>query len=420
MILAVLRKLAASWVIIATLMAKLNLLLRPRAADGKQRVQSMGPRGPDAWPIGRMDYTKYSPSPNRYRVWIDILFDKTNIPYPVPAVLFACVPFVIGLVTAWRWGFIAEYVRALPFYLGSLGIFWTSAMIRYASTTIHSVFEKMRPCFLVPDGSYRRLLETAFGRVVDQRANAKWFSALVLLALLATVTSFWFPDAARDVGLGNLRPSLFFPDADAPLVGTREVRAVIVFVFGVFIAGVVGQVFHGVVCLAYLIVQCAALPVLPYPEAIRHRMAGLTTFAVVLSVSYFLGVALVAVFFSDAYDDVSVLGLIAISLIGVFIFAVPQVVYMRLTARSRELRMRIRLSLTLGALGVELVERPVEVPEGVLEALRAGYAESLQLAESDDAKPLVYSPADFIWVLIGQGSAIGGFFLEGGLTAIMR
>lgn len=260
--------------------------------------------------------------------------------------------FCGGLFISLTIRFQETYLQTPAIYVGCFGIAWVLGVLRRASRTAHEVYEDLRPCFLVEDEEYRRITSGWFSKMASHGGNFLVSFSFFFLAVIAIVIRMFMPDVMQSLTIRSLGP-FFFPD-DWFSSTNLELKAAIVIYYGFLIALPLGTGARLMALNLLFLLDLQRLPVIPAARIIRARLQKLTNLYVFVSGSWFVGVALFASMFFRNVDVLAALFLGFVSLLGILVFLIPQLILTRYLARSYRLACDWSLQTLNDILGIEL------------------------------------------------------------------
>ena len=417
------------WAFVAgLLMAFLSIvLLEKRREDKDTSYTKKISELPDANPhidkevpleICSLDVQSYSTNPTEFRTWVDILFEKIKLPLPITATMIGLVPFLGGLLISSTIGFEIEYLQTIPIYIGAFGIAWVLGVIRYASRSVHRVYEELRPCFLVTDREYSSVIKTWFERMRSHRGNFWAAGFLTLLAWVVVYFSFFQSDLIQRINLTSLRPYIFpqywYTSQNLPI------KALIIAYWGVYVALPLATAGRILVYNFLFLLSLRHWPVIPIPSVVRMRLQVTNNLYILVSMTWFVGVALFGFVLFDVLDILSLVFLSILSLFGTLTFLTPQLIYRLYLVHSQKLASQWILSCFYDRLHIQLEERRLNIIPTKLGSEVAGLESLKDFVEaSKKSDTWVYDPSDFVFLIIGQIVSFGSVYLENLLKSIL-
>jgi hypothetical protein len=154
-----------------TIMAIVYWIQRSRATH---RPTANSPRD-----VNLRSFTSYTTAHDSYRMWPDYLFEFSGLPVVVTLSAIVISVFLVGLVIAWPFGFVADYVSTPADYLGLAGVALVIVAIHWGSCRVHRDFEQLRPVFTVTDAEYLKKLDKWLATFVARKRPvfARWCSS---------------------------------------------------------------------------------------------------------------------------------------------------------------------------------------------------------------------------------------------------
>jgi hypothetical protein len=313
------------------------------------------------------------------------LFEYVSFPVAVTLSLVVISVFMIGLLIAWPFGFVADYVSTPAVYLGLIGIALVTGAIHWGSCRVHRDFEHLRPVFTITDTEYLKILDKWFR--IFRSKKAAGFSSLAFFAMglvgliLAYVTS---ASDRQEFDLQMLRPVLF-----APTWYSRRFEVAgfsILFFYLVVISTTLGTGCWLLLINILFLANLRGLPVIPVPTIVRARLRRVANLYVGTSFSWSIGVILIGILSYKNYNIASGALLAFLFIVGILMFAVPQALSSSYIIRSYELLCSMGIVELYKGLGISLQERQKIPVTG--ERLADNLSDMCQM--TDRPKTLVY------------------------------
>lgn len=359
-------------------------------------------------------YQNYSTDSLEFQTWVDIIFNKVKLAYPIPAVIVGLFVFAVGYLMARSINFGNSYLNSFPIYLGTFGIVWVCSFLRYGSQSIHLAYEELRPCFSVPDKNYKTLIEGWFNRMASHRGNVFTSVVFALLALAVIYVSFFQAGIIKNLHLQTLRLALFKEGWFA--VENRLVKASIIAFYGLCIAFPLGTSFRLLILNVLLLLKLRHLPVVPLPNIIRDRLQRTTNFYIAIALSWLVGVSLFGVLFFNRLDFMSITLTLVLNLIALGIFLIPQLVYRVLLLSSSRLANQWILKSLYNQFNIDLIERTTQHSKYMADNISAKLTKMKDLAgyigASARSAHWVYNPLHFVLLITTQFFTIISPFIK--------
>jgi hypothetical protein len=357
------------------------------------------------------DYEVYSTDPAEYQTWVDIIFRKLKLPIPLVAIGLGLIVLLTGLAIASTIGFRLEYLSTYPIYIGAFGIVWVTGIIRHASLSFHSAYEELRPCFLVDDLTYKKVIDEWYTLLSNNKRNFIWVLGLFIAACIVVYFSFFCPNLVKFLNIESLRPGAF-----PSFWFTQDhihVKALIVIWFGLCVAFPLGTAARLLVINFFFLLNLRHFPVIPLGNVVRVRLRKITNLYTFISMTWFVGVALFGIVLFENLDLLSIAALLLLSSLGTLTFLTPQVVFMNFVLRSNRIASQWTLAAFCDHLNIGLRERQIlNVPTSKYFHI-AKMEDLAGFVEASSQSPLwVYDPSDFILLLVGQAISLGSVFFE--------
>lgn len=364
-----------------------------------------------------MDFGVYETQHKNYQLWVDVLFDKLRLPFPIPAILLGAIPFFIGLLISIAISFQKQYLETLAIYLGAFGIAWVLAILNHSSREFHSAYSELRPCFLVSDKEYSQLIDKWFKLFSNHKRNYIGVLVLALIAIVAVFVVYYHPALVALINSNSL--TQVFP-AYWYSVDNKFTKALIIAVWGVFVAFPLGTAARLLIFNFFFLLQLRKLPVIPIPSMIKVRLQKINGLYIFIASTWFVGVGLFGILFFDKLDFMSILGLGALSLFGTVTFLTPQFIYRQFLVQSHKVATQWVLYSFYSSLNIKLQEKattniPTEIGSDL--AKMNDLKGFIDVSKQSDA--WVYDPTDFLLLLLGQIVSFGSVYIQNLITSIL-
>jgi len=360
-------------------------------------------------------YRKYATAHQHYRMWPDYLLELFNFPVVVTLSSITIAVFLLGLVIAWPFGFVAYYIVTPAIYLGLAGIALTIGACHWGSIRAHSDYEQLRPVFTVDDATYYHILDKWFmifcGRKAVALSSSVFFIIGFVALILAYVTSL---SVRRKFGLETLRPYLVGPVWYSHRF--EHVGFSILLFFLVLISITLGTGCWVLVGNMVFLSKLRRLPVIPMPTIVRTRLRRMADLYVGTSLAWSFGVALFGILFYRDYNIVTGIFLASLFIIGILMFALPQVICRSHIIRSHERLCAMGLAELYEDLGMSLQERnqALTARERVADNLSDLYA------MTDRPKTLVYDVQNVVFWVGSELVALAAIIPHSLLTGLLH
>ena len=274
--------------------------------------------------VKALDYRKYATDPANFQTWLDVIYSKIHLPIPAASALIGATVFLSGLLIASTFDFSAEYFRTKAIYVGVFGISLVSGVVRYASLNIHGVFENLRPCFPIEDGTYKSLISRWFSKLSKNTGNTVSIAIYSFLAVLLAFGDFLSPLENRQSSV-SLKAYFFEPFWYAPenLWG----KAIIIAFYGICVAFPLGIATSLLVNNRSFMRDMGNLPVIPMPQIIRMRLREVLEFYLRILFTWSIGIGLFGLVFFNDLDALSIIFLSIMNFFSLTTFVSPQLCY---------------------------------------------------------------------------------------------
>ncbi|RPJ72512.1 MAG: hypothetical protein EHM20_13660 [Alphaproteobacteria bacterium] len=365
----------------------------------------------------KMDSNIYGTSPKDYPLWVDVLFERLRLPFPISAIFLGILAYLVGLLISITISFQREYAGTLPVYIGAFGVTWVTAVLNYSSRTFHESYEELRPCFLINDKEYAKIIDRWFKLFSNHKLNLRGIFALALLAIGAVYFSMYYPNIIASLNINSLTqvfpPYWYFLE-------NKWVKALIISVWGIVIAFPLGTAARLLIFNFFFLLRLRNLPVIPIPSMIKTRLQKISNLYIFIASTWFVGVGLFGVLLFDKLDFISVLALAVLSLLGTVTFLTPQFIYRQFLVQSHKVASQWVLYSFYSSLNIKLYEKPTtKIPTEI----------GSSLSKMDDLKGFidvskqndiwVYDPTDFLILLLGQVVSFGSVYIENFIKALL-
>lgn len=261
--------------------------------------------------------------------WVDQLFEtlahlvckhaRSETPMAIAITSFLCAfaVYVLGLIIAASCSFVRVYSSTGAIYYGFLGIAWVLGWLRWGLLRFPHAINNLTVCF-ASEPEFLDVANRAIRRM-NNRAGAFSFSILIFCFSVTAVTFGLFV-FVHDEGRIRLL-SLPWYQSD-PIW-----HEAILLVFGAGCCLLLGTGFWILGVNATFLKAIGGLRGLPLPGILIARFRPLTAFYLRVSVSWYVGFALIALLFVNHLDRASVTVLFIISALGLITALVPQLVF---------------------------------------------------------------------------------------------
>lgn len=356
---------------------------------------------------GSFDYIDYNTNSKDYQTWVDKIYNKLPFHNLISSLLISIFVFVVGLLIALTIGFGQEYINTLAVYLISFGVFISITTIRYSSLFIHKSLSDLRPCFMISDDEYRHFLDTWFKRLSNNRIIlflSILFSTFLLYLLYIKFYNIDLYDKLNllSLELGSFEVNFWYDD---PFLWTKF----LIFAFFVLVvASIVITSIRILIVNIFFLLDLSRLPVIPIANLVRIRLYLLTRIYYYTTLAWFVGVSLFGLMLFKTLDWLSVSVLLLISLIGLFTFITPQIIYNRLLSKSQSLATNWIFSSFYKKMKISVNEKGLS---NIIQSHSASEKYDLNSLSDfvDASEPInrnIYSPIQIIFFLIGQAIAL--------------
>jgi ubiquinone/menaquinone biosynthesis C-methylase UbiE len=393
-----------------------NMVVLRRPALGDEHATSVE-RGNMSF-----SYRDYVTTKDEFPTWPDATARALRM-RPAPfATMAAASVFVIGFAIALSVGFEAIYIRTTAVWIGVIGIFWVLASLGWVSVRVHTMFEILRPIFMVTDREYSIRLRSWGRRTIDTPRNMRASLAAFALVVLVTYLCFYDYHFVLILHIKSLKP-IWFPPQWYYGPG-RLAKVAIILLYGAAAAILLGTTFRMVAITVMWLYDFRNMPTIPIANLVRARLSGLTNLYVRSSIVAGVGAGLFAVLFIDRFDWFSISVTIMVSLAALALFFVPQLIFRSYLMASYDTLCRSALRNFYKNIGVKLTERPPFRHAVVLDAFYdaiahednrsdAGWGSIADLVSATE-RPLVwvYDLRDMFLLVLSQSIAVLSVILQ--------
>jgi hypothetical protein len=301
-------------------------------------------------------YRSYATAHESYRFWPDYLFECFNFSEFTTLGIITAIIYLLGMVIAWPFGFIVDYVATPAIYLGLAGIILVIAACHWGSLRVHPDCEQLRPVFTVDDATYHRVLDKWFTIFRSIKAAALFSLLFFIFGFSALILAYTTSTSARQrFDLEPLRPNM---------VGSawyshrfEDVGFSIILIFLILISITLGTGCWLLVANMLFLLNLRVLPVIPVPTIVRTRLRRMADLYVGTSLTWSAGVAMFGILFYKEYNILSGAFLAILFIIGILMFTLPQAICRFHIIRSHELLCAMALAELYKGLGMSLQER---------------------------------------------------------------
>ena len=274
------------------------------------------------------------------KIWLDYLFWRGSIFKSLPVILvFSFTPWVISLLVSIYFDLMNKYLTTKVFYLGSVGIFFTSTLVIYGSINQYKIYDSLLSCFILTNEERRSNIVNILSTHSNFFHQLRAVLVVMIAGVLIALSGFLWWDVLKPFSdlVGTALPRLA-PFEDNGWYHERNVNAglIVTLVFIPFIAIPLGTSGSIIIRMPIYILRTSTyLPSIP-PRLVKSYFSPLTTFYSIISISWLIGVILLFYLFGTNYDPLSCMFAVLPFLWGAFNFAVPQIAYIKVVSSSEE------------------------------------------------------------------------------------
>ncbi len=272
-----------------------------------------------------------------YKIFLKRYFEIIPYDYLTASALLGIFIFLVGLVISFLARFSMEFVSSVPIYLGSFGIFWTSACLRWGTLHCVDMWNQVRDCFEVSDEKYFETVDTWLERIFNSN---RMFILYMLVIVPVCLGVFFYFKSETEVSF-RIIPKIF-SDIWYIQDSFLYLKISIIILYAIFIFLCLIAASYGFVCNILLTREIGTFPISDvYTAAQKLRI--FSTFHLVCSVTWFVGVSLfIIVFRENLMKPLAAYWVIFLTLIGFLMFFVPQVsIRSALEKAKREVLVRL-------------------------------------------------------------------------------
>lgn len=280
-------------------------------------------------------------SPYRYSTaqWFEVfLGERLNRKAFTRIALLAATPWLIGFLIATAFGHAGRYVITPLYWIGSVGIFLTSATLVYGVNAQHRMYTRLAAAFDLTDHEKRSHLVGA----LDRHSNFfQQTRAAFLVFVGGTVIAVWgvFPDLSEEVStLVGLSPPRFtvlksygwYDEA------RRATLAFILLGYLIPISAVLGTSTSVLIRMPIFLWRISSAPPRYPPTLLKTYYSPAATFYTNISLLWLVGVGLLFYLFWSNHNILSYIIVISAFSAGLVNLAVPQLAYLRSVSLSED------------------------------------------------------------------------------------
>jgi hypothetical protein len=305
------------------------------------------------------------------------------------------------------------YVKTLPVYLGAFGIVWVTGSIRRAISRLFEILNEIRPCFLVSDAHHVKFTKKWITKLANNKGSLSVALILIIIARLITYLSIFHKDLLDQFGILSLRPSSFPAEW---YEGNALLNMLILNVFGVFCALPLGTGIWMLIVNMFFLNDLPKLHTVPLPGVILANFRGITNFYLLVAFTWFLGVGLIALVFFKESDFFAVISILALSIIGLITFFLPQYVFHEYLVRAyKEIAAYLNAIYNQAVGGKTLREI---VPTSRDQNLPISFEMLTNIVQSNQpVRMWIYDLNDVLILIVGQLLALGSLAVKSRLIS---
>lgn len=354
-----------------------------------------------------LDYKKYTTESKYFSTWVDVIFNMSPISYISTSIILGVFIYLGGLLLAWTINFHYNYITTFPIYLGVFGVSFVCCAIRFGSQQVHDSYEQLRPCFLIYDSQYNYVIKKWYERASNNQGHFIFSLFFIFFGWATVYFQIYQQEFLTEMGIKSFGPA-FFSEKDWYTSEGKNTKAFILCYYAVFVSLPLGTAARILLHNFFLLLDFRNFPVIPVSNLLRGRLRKTADFYIIISVTWFVGVALFGILFFDNVDVVSITLIVLMSLLGILTFITPQIVYRIFLTKSELLSNQWTTSSFYEYFNIKLVEREnnalITIEEGKsltnLKELK-GFADT-----ATPVKLWVYDMTDVLTFIGGQALAI--------------
>lgn len=273
-------------------------------------------------------------------LWVDDVFVGKQLKTTIGKIaIFSVVPWLFGFIIAWLGDLQIKYLSTPAFYVGSIGIFLTTATLVYGSTQQYKMYDRILSCFDLDTEKQLFYIRDDLERHSRFLEHARSALIIVLIceALLVSGLFFWdfIKPAAEAIGT-SLPRFLYFQKYGWYIYEYRWFSFIIISTFLIFISVPLGTSASIILRFPIFLWKISGeMPKLP-PSLIKVHFSPAASLYTVISVLWLCGASLIFYFFKPNNDWLSFLITFFIFLMGLVSFITPQVAYVRTVGASED------------------------------------------------------------------------------------
>jgi len=353
----------------------------------------------------------FTTNPRDFVTWVDRIYYFLGLPPITTSILIFIILYLIGIITSLFFNFLILFIKSPFIYIGIFGISWVFYITHWGSINIHKCYKELRPCFIIDDKIFKSKLIKWFNIFRNTKDNFRVSFYLLIFILILYFISFYHPGLQEKLHLISLRPLIVPKDW---FIGSfRLVKFILILFYLIFVCLLLGTASRALCVNLFFLLDLRKLKVIPISNIIRSRLRNLTDYYLKISLSWFVGVMLFGILFYYKLDILSIFILSTLSIIGIFTFFVPQILFRKYLISSYRILCDISLKNFYDKIGIVLKEKnnfnDLEFQNSKLFKL-----DNLVDMLSISGKPplWVYDYKDFLILILGQSLAFLGVFLQ--------
>ena len=270
------------------------------------------------------------------KLWVDYVLTWRN-PSRSLLILAAigALPFITGALIASSANRLNEYLETPAFYLGTIGILITIASLSYGSFSQHIVYDRVSSCYNLSDLERRGLNIDALGRHSDFRAHLRSAFIIYVIAFLAAASGAYNLIDLSNYSITLPRFSAFAKNGWYDQ-GLEVTFLMIMAIYLIPISAALGTSASIILRMPIFLWRASERTPRYPPNLIKMHFTPAASFYARISILWLIGTILVFYFLKSNKDFISYAVILAIFLLGLLNFFIPQIAYVRTIAKAED------------------------------------------------------------------------------------
>jgi len=265
---------------------------------------------------------------DQYRLWLDDYYSFLpsffrRVPF-LPALILALGPFLTGVALSARAGFLSNYLRTPPIYLGMFGIVLVTVSIRWGTQRLPEILGEIRTCFDVSDDAYGVFVHKWNRRFASGKGQALSIAPILMAAYGGVWCAFYLRDRAGTSGV--IRYFHAFPDCWFDGQHYPE-KLLLIGLYGLPVIALLVTGAWELIVNMLMLRQLMQFPMIRLPALLNSQLHRLGDFYLKTAATWSMGVALIVIFGFKVFDPVSGAVMLVTGLLGLAIFFYPQYLF---------------------------------------------------------------------------------------------